>query len=663
MTIKETQEDLIRRKIVMEQLQQGEFPSVALVNELLEKATEDRRMGLPRFTYREMVKGQASDTEGYNAMFSEAEDDLIVSFESTKKLNNRIMALANYYESNRIRVDRELKHIELRAETLHARSLSHVNRDVLSDNLNDFSMIEFKGNAQRNIPKTSAFIDLRHGEVHLDKAAQQTIRHDLSGENAGFRTLTAGAVVSNLSSPSNCLQDTVEDTWRSQIITSSPSVVVGQLNIVLKEAISITNVSIDIQTGKPVTVTLQLSTDGDNFVDYEKRRITSSYQWVFEKQKVIHIRFKMEKQEEDAVVGTDYFYNFGAKTVEARLEEYMPEGYLVSKPFPIHYHQAIDHISMGADDYIPPGTNIRYYVGMDYNSNVIEWQEIEKNRPIEMKMVQKYQLEIDSYTEGYSDMMYTNFGQNFYRISKLAYKPLAKSVGLLIGRHMWLKETLPANVVHPEDGTVYQTSVRDWIRSGSAQKEYMNTDNYQDSLTKETFQRYTTFVYMDSAMNYNCTIRVDEDASVAVMLNNNKVKSINTEYGLQLKVGWNKIEVLTYARKEAQEIILNLYLREISDRIYANNTSLTEVSLYDLLNNTSVRIHNRFAVDDDNNLIVNYNPRDMDIRRHGVEYSLVYNYSVSEMTQHQLRFMAILSKEDINTTTSPRLKDYKLIIE
>ncbi|MNP02861.1 hypothetical protein D3C76_947230 [compost metagenome] len=371
----------------------------------------------------------------------------------------------------------------------------------------------------------------------------------------------------------------------------------------------------------------------------------------------------MEKQEEDSVVGTDYIYMFGAKTIEVRLEQYLTEGYLVSKPFPIHYHEAIDYIHLEADDYIPPGTNIRYYVGMDYDSNVIEWQEIEKNRPIEMKMVQKYQLEIDSYIEGYGDMLYTKFGQNFYRIAKLPYKPLAKSISLLIGRHMWLKETLPANVEHPEDGTVYQTSIRDWIRAGSASKEYMNTDNYQDVLTKDTFQRYTTYVYMDTALNYTGNIQVGEDASMAVLLNNNRVKSINNEYGLQFKAGWNKIEVITYSRKEAQDIIFNLYLREISDRIYASNTALTQVSLYDLLNNTSVRIHNRFAVDDDNNLIVNYNPREMDIRRHGVEYSLVYNYSMSEMTKHQLRFMAILSKEDTTTTASPRLKDYQLIIE
>jgi len=663
MGIKETQEDLIRQKLILEELRQGQFPSLSAIEEKLARIVETRRLGLPRFTYRPMNKGKASDTDAYNAMFAEAEDDLITSFEEVRRLNNRIMALSNYYESNRIRIDRELKRIELKTETLLHRSRSHLNRDVLSDNINDFSKVEFKGDTVRNLPRTTAFVDLRHSEVHLDKVAQQTTKHDLSSARVSFKTLTDGARVVHLSPIRGCLVDNLNEAWRSIILSPEASGAIGELTISLDAPLYATNISIDAQCGRPMLVTLYLSTDGDNFVEYETRRVVSSYQWVFDRTAFQHIRFRMEKREEDSMDASEYGYIFGAKSIEVREEQYLSEGYFVSKPYPIHHHEAIDYIHLEADDYIPPGTNIRYYVGMDYGDNVIEWHEIEKNRPVEMKMVQAYRMEIDSYVDGYGDQLYTKFGHNYYRIAKLPFKPLTKSIQLLMGRHMWLKETIPAEVSNPEDGSVYQTSIRDWIRAGSASKEYMNIDNYQDILAKDTFQRYTTYVYLEESLRYNADVHVDADASLAILVNNNQVKSVNNIYQLPFRPGWNKIEVLTYSRKEAQEIIFNLYLREISDRIYANNQSLQEVSLYDLLNNTSIRLHNRFAVDDDWNIIVNYNPKEMDIRRHGVEYSLTYNYSVSPQTNHQLRFMAILSKEDPNSSASPRLKDYKLVIE
>lgn len=662
MTMKETQANLIRDTLILKELQHGNFPSVSLIEEQLQRVMENQIAGRPLFTYIEMVKGKASDSVAYNNMFGNMSRDLEVSFEATKNLNNRIMALASYYESSRTGIDRELKRIERNAEILHQRSLSHVNRDVVSDTLSDFSMIEFKANNARNIRKTNALVDLRHGEVYLDKAQEQTKKYDLSSAKVGFKATTEHAILSHISSPINALNDNTENGWRTKIVVDQPGGAAGQLDVLLPEAVYATSVSIDMQVGKPLSCTLLLSKDGESFTEYETRVVTTTYQWVFEKQQVGQIRVLVTKTVEDERAGNDYIYMFGAKSISLLNEEYMKEGYLVSLPHVIHHHEAIDYIHLETDDYIPPGTNIRYYVGMDYDSNVIEWQEIEKNRPIEMRMVQDYHLDVDSYIEGYGDLLYTNFGQSFYRIARLPYKPLDKSIQLQMGRHMWLKESIPATVVTPENG-VYQTSVRDWIRAPSSKREYMNTDNYQDVLTKDTFQRYTTYVYLGGAMNYDCKISVGEEASVALVLNNNRVKAVDHTYSLQFKAGWNKLEVLTYAHHEGQEILFSLYLREISDRIYADNVPLTQVSLYDLMNNTSGRIHNRFAVDGDNNVIVNYNPRENDVRRHGVEYTLTYNYSVSEMTRHQIRLMAILSKEDAETTITPRIKDYKLVIE
>ncbi len=663
MSLKDTQSDLIRQEIILRELQLGRFPSVAFVESEFAKIMDASQLGRPQFQYRPTEKHKASVPHEYNAMLTEIEQDLSLAFEEVRRLNNQLMAEASHYESNRIRIDRQLKLTEMRADSLMKRSISRLNRDVVGDTFHDFSMVDFNGDLSRNIPKTTAFIDLRHTEAHIGKSAQPVRKYDMSQAQASFKTLTPDTRVTHLSPVAGALTDSLQEAWRSVITSTAPDGVVGQLDILAEEVLSVTHVSINMQSAKPIIATLLLSEDGETFVEYESRQVVSSYQWLVEEVKAKYIRFILEKRESDLIDGVQYDYLFGAKSIEVRKEEYVKEAVVVSRPHPLHVHEAFEFVHLEIEEYIPSGTNIRYYVGIDYGDNVIEWHEIQKNRPVDMKMIQSYHLDVDSYTNGYGDFTHASFGHNYYRIAKLPEKPLMKTMQVLMGRHMWLKETLLADVAK-EDPVVYQTTMRDWIRAGSALREYMNIDNFQDTLIADRFHRYTTYVYVATgSAKQSAAIKVDEQSSLAVFINSNQLKSISGVYEFQFRPGWNKVELLAYSREAGQEIEINLYLREISDRIYANNQPLQEVSVYDLLHNTSPRLHHRFAVDEENNIIVNYNPKDMDVRRHGIEYTLDFQYSTSSKNQHAIRFMAVLSKEDDTVTATPRLKDYRILIE
>lgn len=99
--------------------------------------------------------------------------------------------------------------------------------------------------------------------------------------------------------------------------------------------------------------------------------------------------------------------------------------------------------------------------------------------------------------------------------------------------------------------------------------------------------------------------------------------------------------------------------------------------MYDMLNNTNSRLSGRFAVDENNNVVVNYHPRIADVAHlqtleeaqnavqlaEGVEYTLQYKYSLRKERQHRLRFMAIMTKEKETIETTPSFKGYKLIVE
>ncbi|WP_422661716.1 hypothetical protein ACK8P5_26705 (plasmid) [Paenibacillus sp. EC2-1] len=667
MSIKETQRNLIRSRLIKTELISGEFPSVDMIDKQMDTELADRTNGLPLFIHRPIVKGQTSDMKAYNAMLREIDEDLLVGFEEVKAINNQLMALTSYYESARTRVEQDLHRIEMKSEIVATRARSQANRDVVGDNFHNFTNIEFTADPSRNIPRTDAFVDLRHSEAVLNQVKNSTTKHDLSPAEVIIKTLTPDCRTATLSPIKNAFADQSDTGWRSVVTAPSADGVVMQMDITLPDPKFATNVSIDMQSGKPIMVTLLLSADGEYYTELETRKVYARQQWVYDRREVAYLRFRFHKIEEDIANGTDFDYIFAAKQIELKDDQYVKQAYLVSKPFPIHNHDAIDYIHLEAEEYRPPGTHIRYYVGLDYDNNLIEWQEIQPDTPIEMKMVQTRQLEIDPYTESYGDLLRTNFGQSFYSVGKLPFRPLPQSTRVQMGRNMWTKETISTNFLDGDDTIPpYQTGVQDWIRVPSSMKDYMNIDNYQDTLQANTFQRYTTFVFIDNSLGISettGTVQVGADASYALYVNSNKAKSIDGSYKLSFRSGWNKVEVLTYSRKTGQEIIFNLYLREMSDKIYANNEPLVEVSLYDLLNNTSNRIYNRFAVDDDNRIIVNYDPRDLDIQRNGVEYSLSYRYSIAGVDRHQIRLMAILSKEGDDVTVSPRLKGYQLVIE
>jgi hypothetical protein len=683
MAIRDTQKNLIKEQVLQEKLREGLYPSVLLVEQLADEAFKERPAGTPRFSFQPMVKGEASSVEVYNTLFDEIGLDLTVGFAEVRHLNNRLMSLSQYYESNRIRVDKELQGIELKSKAIQMKSEAKTNTEVVGDTINNFLAIDFKGDDKRNIPRTDAFVNLKFGEVEMTRMRGSTFKHDLSQAKVNF-TSDDDLQIINLTPLRSALTDTIYDSWRSIVVSKEQKPVHMMYTLELIEEVHATSVSIDTQVGKPVYVTLMVSSDNNEWTTYERRRVVNGYQWSFDRRSVKYIIFLMEKKEEDRPNAEEFEYLFGAKNIQVTEQRYVDKSYFVSKPFALPDHEGVESIKIDTTDYLPPDTNIRYYVGFDYDTNVIEWQEISENRPVVTEMVKPYKMEINRFTPGYGDLMAERYGQRFHRIAKLPYKPLKKSMKLLIGRNMWLRETMPVPFTYEEtgdgsDGVVYQTGVHDWVRAGTAKKDYIRIQNRFDYLQQDRFHRYTTNIFIDDPETYRSIIRSSENASHAVFLNGSRVKPIADDYFLSFKKGWNQIIVYAYSRDENEELLLDFYVPKMSNRIFANRYPLEQVSVYDMLNNTSSRMHGRFTVDDDNNIIVNYHPKTLDIQNtlqrgqsdarkevrlsEGIEYSLEYKYSLSDITEHKIRLMAILSKERELIQTTPRLKDYKLIIE
>lgn len=682
MAIIDTQKELIRKDLILSELKKGVRPNLLMVEELIEEVFKERMAGLPRFEFIEIVPRQVSSSDLYNSLFSKIGQDFVVAFEEVRSLNNKMMSLASYYESNRIRLNRELKELDNKAAGLSIKTDTRTNKDVVGDSMNHFLQVDFKGDRERNIPKTTAFVNLLMGDVEMQRKRNGTVKQDLSEASVLFKVEGQHELI-NLSPFESALKDTIHDGWRSIVVTKKPSEVKAAMTIELKEAAFVSNVTLDMQAGKPCYTTLSISKDGVEFVQLERMKIISSYQWVFESREIKAIRFDMMKKEEDRPNGSDYEYIFGAKQIQLTESLYEDQSHFVSKPFDLLNHEAVKQISLEAEDYIPPNSSIRYYVGFDYGESMVEWQEIQKGGSIKTKMVKQQEMEINKYTAGYGELAFERFGQKYHRVARLPHKPLRGSIGLMVGRNMWLRETIPAPFTYEptgdeSDAIVYPTGVHDWVRTPSPRKDYVRVQVGFDYLKANRFHRYTTYVFCEKTESFSATVRGTEDSSYAVFLNSNQIKGVQDKFGLTMIPGWNKIEVYAYARDINQEITLDFYIPRILNQIFASSVPMKEVSVYDLINNTSSRMYEYFAVDDDNSIIVNYDPRRADVMgdyttnttanrdaalSDGVEYSLLYDYSVSPHHDHRIRFMATMTKEQARIKVSPRLRSYQLIIE
>lgn len=685
--IRDTQRALVQKEVLQSKLREGISPSALVIDQLVQEAFRVKPEGVPRFTYREMPKGQVSSVEEYNALFKELGFDLEVAFEENRYLNNRLMAVTSYYETERRRINKELARITEKTKWVQMKQEAATNTEVVGDTLQNFLHIDFQGNEKRNIPQTNAFVDLVNSNVQMIRVAKQTIKHDLTKAKLNFYAESPEFPIIHLTPVESAMQDTIYDSWRAIVINKLATNLNSFLDAELPEPVPATNVSIDTQVGNPVFVTLFLSKDGKVFLPLERRKIINTYQWNFERQEVKAIRFQFEKKEEDRANGSDYEYLFGAKNITLMEEKYMDKSYFVSQPFDLPDHEDIEKVSLEIDDLTPAGTNIRYYVGRDYDDNVIEWEELRKDRPIVSDQIKSRRIDINKYTPGYGKLINETFGQNFHAIATLPHRPLKKSMKLMIGRNMWLRETIPAPFTHDANDdtnkTVYQTSVKDWVRIGTPKKEYVRVNNRVDYLQKDTFQRYTTFIYMDDPQNYRAIISTGKNSSHIALLNGAELKLVGGNYNLSLQKGWNKLQVYAYAQDIGEEIVLDFFTPQMSSRIYADKNPLQQVSMYDMLNNTNSRLNGRFAVDENNNVVVNYHPRIADVAHgltkpmgqtleeaqngvqlaEGVEYTLQYKYSLRKERHHKLRFMGILTKEKERIETTPSFKGYKLIVE
>ncbi len=663
MSIRDRQLIRASNRALSSELLAGRFPDLTTIQDSVFNEIRNRPIGLPRFELQAVAEGDISSSLSYNTMMNQIFEDLNTMFDESGYQTDRLMAVVNYYETEKALIQMQLKRLNNRMDGLIDKLSHNVRSNVIFDTFQDFQNVEFIGRAQVNRPNTDAFIDLLKGEAVLNKISNGD-RIDLSKAEISVTPITSYVTNTELSKPNLMLTDIINETWRQLIVTDNDLPVTLQIDIALDSEVSITSFSFESNSPKSTDITLSISSDGIIYQPYNKQS-GGFVQWSFNTVSAKALRLTLTKYEADETTGTNNNYLFGCKSLAIYKEAYKERGIVVSRQYYIG-NEAIDRITLQVDSSLPSNTDIRYYIAID-NDDLFEWQEIQPNVPHDMGGMKSTTFGIDSFYKGYGSKVNSQYGNDYYNIADIPYAIMPGSALLYMGENMWQHDLYNSPI-----SVLDNPSLKDWIKMSGYTTNYIPL-NAPMKILKNCKQRFTVNLYCETAniIDHN-VIQVTEGLSsnvkFNVYLNNNLIKAVGDYYTYYLRAGWNKIQIITSAIDDTT-IDKGFNLTYVSNKVYASNDPLRETSLYNLLNNTSKRDHTNFAIDTAevagktiSSIIVNYDPRAIDSTGAGVMYNLTYKRPVLQ-DQNALRFMAILSRDPSFKDISPSLRSYQIIVE
>lgn len=674
MSIRDYQRKKAVEKVLSSELRAGKFPDSITIEKEVQAEFQERPLGLPRYTFRPVKENEISNPESFNTMMENIHEDLSTAFNEIGYQNEQLLKMGNMYTTEKQQIELSLRQLEKRMQTVLNKLQHPSSHQVIYDTFDTFNHIDFRGDEKKGIPATDAFVDLRNNQVMLNTVYMGAAKIDLSQATYQIELISSSSeekkkpTIVEETPFSHALKDTINESWRYVVHKTQLEPTAVEITIQLPAKVEANYLSLLLHSPKETTVTLFLSEDQTTWRPLKTYTAYNRVEWMFD-QSITGIKLRLEKSEPDFIQGTEFEYYFGLSHIHLKKESYLPKGYVVSAPYAID-NQVVDKITLQTEEAIYPYTSISYYIGIEEEGSIVEWQKIRPNEPLYFNQVNENTLLLESNTEGYGEQVDENFGIAYYSIAKLPEAPLPKRTLLYMGDYMWKVETKQVDSV-PE---AYLPTLKDWRDIRGVETKFipieLTHNQSQYELTPQSLQRFTTYVYCEKEEEiYNNDFNVG-DARIQVYLNNNLIKPIVIEgegrerykYNYRFQKGWNKIEILTYTTT-LQPFKPNLYLKDISTMVLAVKDPLYEISYYDLLNNTSKKDIGYFAVQD-NQLVVNYDPKTLDVTGTGVRYRAVYRYIPEGAKEiSHLRWMAILERQEAYTHATPVLKSYKLILE
>ena len=599
-------------KISEEILSKGNIPTSYEIESKAQEFFEVKTLGLPYYRPLKQQQWGYSNPVRYNQMFSQLETDLAIAYQANLKNNQSAIELEENYLIERNRLDARIQALRVRLAQMNQASNQSKQHPCYSQTFKDFFEIDFNGDDERNIPATTAFVDLEQRHVTIDTLSTSTSKCNISDSQLTFNA--GGENVTERGDLQSLVKDTLNESYSCTFTQSTDGKAAGSLIVDLSGPTVANQVRLELASKKEVTGYLVLvKSDGTQDVLYNTSG-RFNLNWSFDLSEIVQLQFTLTLPSADGIMEDgSYLYHFLFRRLTLSNEEYETSATVVSTPFELK--QIPSRLTIQAKESIFNDTSVEYYLGLDNGVDKINWKNF-KNGVTSGFDVTDNHLKMINVDEEKKPVVF-NEDRHIYLAYELPADVLPESIKITPFYQKWKIESYSL-----EDDYVYtKTPETEEVENDEGEmeevtviKEELAFDlfnlNFDDALlhlTEEptvthldcgeyvvplktnTIYTFTQYVDLEEEKHVdNKFIQSDnEGLQYRLFVNGAESRPVVNKINLKLKKGRNKVQVVLFAPRESSKASLkithNLNFKEVSTHVYGE-LPLTEVDYHTLCN-------------------------------------------------------------------------------
>lgn len=629
MNIKEIQYIKARNEAVLQSIKKGRAPMMSSVNKYINEKFKYSPAGMPSFRPILGKRYETSNKNEFNKMLIQINNDLLDLYDADNYINNEVLSVCNYYESEKAKLTAMLNNLQNEIENIMTIIDQPKTSRGIGDSFEDFDAIDFVGDNERGVPKTDSYVDLR--SKYASNNTEFINKVNLKNSKITYNILSEALGNEQITDISHALNDNANETWIQKVTLDANNKLNYSVNINLDEETKINTVSYIASSPRKQKITLCLIDKDGNRFTYNTITTIEKAEWNFKNKKIVTVLFEIEKQECDATNGTTYDYYIGSKNISLYNNIYLEQSTFVSNGIKIN--QPFSQIMFCAKQDTPASTNITYYIGIDNKKQNVSWLQVDNDKLTELNLLPKKKIAFDK-----------AISANI--IGETADQPIEKSSNLFAGVDMWEVRETSTN-----------TPTKDILLTPVLKFERMDCVKYDINANTSTI--YTTYADFEESRVIEAYFD-GENVEHDVYINGAKIigraDDKRIKYNIRVGAGTNKIQIFIRNKTSIKTSFkFSVYLQEFATIVRAIE-ECKEVDNYTLNYATHTDAFDKYTVIG-NSILVNY-----DTSKFPIKYILEYRYldNPDLFEDAELKIMATLVSKDANVT--PKLYAYQATV-
>lgn len=659
-------------------LKKGIEPNNFELNRMLTEYFDNNILGMPFYKPIKQKPYEASSKNDYNHNFITLKEDLDVIYDANIEANNKAVAMQEYYDLEQNKVYNAISKLSLRVENISESLKSTSKSKQYVQVFDDLYGVEFYGNAKRNIPYTTSFIDLLQKKVYTEKTSYKTNKILINNATIEINGLNSFDGYQTEGNINNILSDTFNNIFTIFTKSSNDEGKSITLNIDLGSLIEFNTVSFKFLSVRDMLCELYLSEDGENYISVYDISSRDYVEWRFNSKLVRYIKLVCYKAEPDGfnlsgsnLEANEYYYIL--KNISIAKEEYETKSVFISKV--IDFDDLTSTVKLDATDMIFNNTRIDYFIGFDNGIDKIGWDTIENHKDHELFMFEKRHKILNYHIDSFADEDLT---LDLYKLFDLPKNINKNSIKITPAYNMWsVKQYKNKN-----NSMSFSLATKDfssYIAECDMTQLFMDCENYTDfKIYPNMLYIMTQFISLEQSMNlFDKFIKITDDNFEAVKNSNEPYIRIfingyeviagdNQQYSFTFRKGVNKIQIaLYYSSDDAatnKRLYHNINFKELTNDVfgfvpmqYTNSRTL---------DNMPADTYQYYTIKN-GSIYVKCNPDNMiKSELEDMGYFLSYRCLKEDMIDYfednhiKFRIMAVLTSNDKNV--SPELINFRI---